>query len=129
MSESATGWELSRRWASLAVLCTSPLAVLIGHVGGFDRGFTAWGFGIAIAMACKLRWDLKGRAGFWVAVFLLIGVHTLLVVYEPWHYSGAAYIPIAVLDIAIDVAALTLLSSLTKRKDSRATTTSGRETR
>ena len=113
MSESTVGWRLSRKSALLALLCTSPLAFLVGHFGGFDRGFSAWAFGVSIVAACTLRWDLKSSRGFWVAVVALTLLHVPLVIWWPWRYSGAAYMPVCALDIAIDVGLVTLLAKLT----------------
>ena len=121
MTES-TNRLVSRKGALLTLLVTSPIAFLVGHYSDFDRGWTAWAFTVAIVMACTLRWEVKGRPGFWLGVVLLVGIHTLLVIRAPWHHSGAAYMPVALLDIGFDMAVLTLLSKLMKGTASRAAT-------
>ena len=119
MSES-TNRLVSRKGALVTLLCTAPVAFLVGHFSDFDRGFTAWAFSVAIVAACTLCWDMKGRPGFWLGVVLLVGIHTLLVVRVPWHYSGAAYMPVMLLDIGVDGAVLTLLAKFMKRRRDQA---------
>lgn len=115
MTERTDGPTVSRMFGALTALGVLPLALLVGHFGGIARGGTAPAFAIAVVFACKIHWDLRDAAWFWGGAVVLVVLHCPIVVFAPWPYSGAAFLPIAFLDLAADWGFLKLLARVMNR--------------
>jgi hypothetical protein len=96
--------EISRKWGLLCALLTSPLFLLFAYLGDPARGRAAWVSAIAVILAAKFFWDLRGRIWFWVTLGALVCLHVPLLLFVRWpsqHLSYAALLPECLADFAI----------------------------
>jgi hypothetical protein len=110
--------SVSRKWALLAGICTSPLFILFAYFGDPGRGQAAWVSAVAIAVAARFLWDLRGRVWFWITIAIIVSLHVPLIVLIPWPYkqlSSVALLPAGLLDFAIAYGIIRLIENMIER--------------
>jgi len=107
------------KWGLLAGLLASLVFFLFAHFGEPGRGMAAAiGLGILI-FAARARWDLKREVWYWIAIAIVAGCQTPLVLFVPWtnkSYPGLELLPIGVLDFALIYGAFKLVDKVVKRR-------------
>lgn len=95
---------ITRRWALLATICTSPVFFLFAFFGDPGRGMAAAIATGMITVAVRYFWDLKRHLWFWITIGLTALLHVPLVWFIPWpdnQYTYIQLLPLALLDFAI----------------------------
>ena len=84
--------SVSKKWALLAGICTSPLFILFIYLGDPGRGQAAWVSGIAIALAARFMWDVRNRAWYWVTIAIIVLLHVPLILLIAWPLKQLVYV-------------------------------------
>lgn len=94
---------------------------LSAYLGHFKEGLGAWACAGIVMIAVRTRWELRGRAWFWMIVVFAILVQVPFVLLVPWdnrHLSFISLLPAGVLDYAIVYCSFKLAEKIMKRSDS-----------
>ena len=95
------------RWALWTLLVIVPFYSLAAHFGFDDRGYASGLFMGSSGFAARAHWNSRGRSVYWLALIALVIVHIVLVMLLPWpswKLSGAASMPILLLDFLANLA-------------------------
>src|ERR1035438_889970 len=84
--------SVTRKWAVLTAICTSPLFVVLDYLGDPGRGQAAWVGGIAIAVAARFLWDLKNRIWYWITLAIIVLLHFPMILLVPWPFKQLSYV-------------------------------------
>ena len=101
----------SRKWGIIATLSGFVAFVSLGDPG---RGRLAWLSVTVIVLAVRVRWDLKDKGTFWIAVAAIVVAHGLLVIEAPAfgdHYPALLLAPFGLIDLAFVFLIFVLLAS------------------
>jgi hypothetical protein len=104
-------------WAITAVVLTSPLFLLFDQQGKPGTGRAAWICAGMFLIAMKVRWELRSRPWFWIAVAVLLALHLPLILLVPWTsrwIPAVGILPIGILDLAIILGCIALVEKLVK---------------
>jgi len=109
--------EITRTFAFLAVLCTSPLFFLLNYLGDPGKGKGAWCCAATVVIIIKSQWDLRNRLWFWITIFLGIALQVPFVLLVPWAsiHPGMALVPIGALDICVVYGSIKLVEKVMTR--------------
>ena len=116
MEESSRGIK-NFFWAITAVVLTSPLFLLFDQQGKPGTGRAAWICAGMFLIAMKVRWELRSRPWFWIAVAVLLAPHLPLILLVPWTsrwIPAVGILPIGILDLAIILGCIALVEKLVK---------------
>src|ERR1700744_4565197 len=73
-----------RRIALLCLLCGLPVFMIVAHFAGWGRGRAA-GICVAVnALVVALRWQSRGKLGFWLAILLIVLIQTMVIFLVPF---------------------------------------------
>lgn len=112
--------SLTRGWALLAGICTSPVYILFVYLGDSGRGRAAWVSAGMIALAARLVWDLKRRAWFWVTIAIIAILHIPVILLIPWGRETLSYVallPLGLLDLGINYGIIRLVENTIEKND------------
>jgi hypothetical protein len=96
--------SVTRKWAIIAGVCTSPIFIFFVYLGDPGRGMAAWVSAGAISAAARFLWDLKDRAWYWATIVVIVLLHVPLILLVPWplrRWSYVQLLPIGLLDFAL----------------------------
>jgi hypothetical protein len=96
--------SVTKKWAFLAAICTSPLFILFNYLGDPGRGQAAWVSAGGIAIAARFLWDLKNRVWYWITLVIIVLLHVPMILLISWPFKQLSYIallPAGLLDFAI----------------------------
>ena len=79
--------SVTRKWALLAGICTSPLFILFAYFGDPGREQAAWVCAISIVVAARFLWDLRTR------VWFMGSTHARVVLDNDSTHSAPSYSP------------------------------------
>jgi hypothetical protein len=94
----------SRKWGLLSTLSGLVAFLVFVSLGDPGRGRLAWLSVTVIVLAVRIRWDLKDRGAFWIAVTGIVVAHGLLVFRVPTpgdHYPALLLAPFGLIDLAL----------------------------
>jgi hypothetical protein len=94
----------SKAWWIGAGICLFPVYLFFSTLGAPGRGTAAICFSGALIAVVRLRWDLKDRISFWLAVSVLGVIHILLILLIPWpntNYTLPIVLPLGVGDALV----------------------------
>jgi hypothetical protein len=114
--------SLTRGWAILVAICTSPIYILFVYLGDSGRGRAAWVIAGMIALATRLVWDLKTRVWFWVTIAIITALHIPAILLIPWgdqNLSYVALLPLGLLDLGITYGIIRLVENAIEKSPSR----------
>jgi hypothetical protein len=103
---------LTKKWAVIATLLSSPLYFLFDHLGDPARARAAACGRIVIIAAIRSRWDLRKRVWFWATATLLVLAHIPLILFTPWTNESLpsfGILPFAMFDWGIMYACILLV--------------------
>lgn len=118
MSDQATRYEITRKWAALSMLCLSPIPLVFVCFGQYQTGVGAWVCSGIVTMAARVRWDLRNHIWYWVVLAFGVLLQVPLIVLIPWTNGKLNYfnaLPIAVLDYLVLYGCIKLVEKLLKR--------------
>jgi hypothetical protein len=104
MADNQSPDVFTRKWLTVAIVCTVPPFLVFALLGDPGRGRAAGistGMILMVIRACR---DLKIHTWFWVTAAAMVGFHVLLVLYLPWSdksYPGYTLLPVGLLDFGI----------------------------
>jgi hypothetical protein len=107
--------RLTRKAALVVTLCAILLSFAFEYLADPARGRVASICAAMIMTTIWMRWDLRKRVWFWVAIAILALIHLPFVMLIPWtnkNYPGAVLLPEALLDLAIIYGAIKLIEKL-----------------
>jgi hypothetical protein len=110
--------SVTRKWALLAGICTSPLFIVFAYYGDPGRGQAAWVSAGAIAVAARFLWDLRTRAWFWITIAVIVLLHVPLIVLIPWPDKQLTYVallPAGLLDFGFAYGIIRLVENMIER--------------
>ncbi len=110
--------SVTRKWALLAGVCTSPLFVLFLYLGDPGRGQAAWVSGLAITVAARFLWDVRNRVWYWTTLAIIVLLHVPLILLIAWpskQLSYVALLPVGFLDFVIAYGIFRLVENITAR--------------
>jgi hypothetical protein len=110
--------SVTRKWALLAAVCTSPLFIVFAYFDDPGRGQAAWVSAGAIAVAARFLWDLRTRVWFWITIVVIVLLHVPLIILIPWQAKQLTYVallPAGLLDFAVAYGILRLVENLVER--------------
>jgi hypothetical protein len=96
--------SVTKKWAILAGLCTSPLFVLFTFLGDPGRGQAAWVSALSLATATRFLWDLRRHVWFWITIAVIAFLHVPLILLIPWPLKQLSYVallPAGFLDFVV----------------------------
>jgi hypothetical protein len=93
---------------------TLPIALLFVYFGRFDLARPTLLSLIVMVVALAMKWELRGRAWFWVTMAIIAILHVLLIVAFPW---TTRWIPaiVATPILAVDLAAILVIVKLLEK--------------
>lgn len=113
-------WDRLTRKAALVVgLCSTPFYFAFAILGNPGRGRAAAMCAFVFFTTIWLRWDLRGKAWFWITLALLVAVHLPLLFLVRWsntNYPGVTLLPIGLADLAIVYGPIRLLEIVVSRR-------------
>lgn len=107
--------SITRKWAILAGICTSPIFVLFIHFGDPGRGMAAWACAGMISLAARFLWDLKDRAWYWITIAVIVLLHIPLILLVPWPLKRWSYVqllPLGLLDFGFTYGIIRLVEKV-----------------
>jgi hypothetical protein len=117
MSEHQSPNYLTRKWALIAAVLSSPLYFLFDHLGDPGRARAAVCAGIVIIAAVRSRWDLRRSVLFWATIALLILAHVPLILLTPWtndNLPSISLLPFGMLDFVVMYGCIKLVEKAMK---------------
>jgi hypothetical protein len=119
-AEQQNPWDRLTRKAALAIsLFAAPIYVLFACFGEPARGRAAAICAFIFLGILWLRWDLRGRAWFWVTYGALLVFHIPVVYLIRWsntNYPGVVLLPLGLVDFAIVYSPIRLLERVQSRQ-------------
>lgn len=118
---------MTRKWAILAAVCTSPLFGIFAYFGDPGRGQAAWVGAGMIAVAGRLLWRLRDRPWYWVTLAVIVGLHVPLILFIRWPFKQYSYmqlLPLGFLDFAVVYGVIRLVERVIEGDSSASTDTS-----
>ena len=104
---------------------TLPVLILFDHLGKFDTGLSVTiCLGVNL-LAIRLRWELRRRVWFWVAVALAFALEVPLALMIQWReitINRITLLPIGVAALVMTMGAVKLVEMLTGRVASQTRT-------
>lgn len=94
----------SRKWGLIATLSGLVAFIAFSSLGDPGRGRLAWLSVTVIVLAVRIRWDLRDRGLFWIALAAIVLAHSIVVFEAPAlgdHYPALLLAPFAVIDLAV----------------------------
>ena len=110
--------SITRKWALLAGVCSSPLFIVFAYFGDPGRGQAAWVCAISVAVAARFLWDLRTRAWFWITIAVIVLLHIPLILLVPWPLKQLTYVallPAGLADFAVAYGILRLVENFIER--------------
>ena len=83
---------ITRKWAFLVGISTSPLFILSIYFHDPGRGQTAWIGAMMIALAVRFFWDLREHVWFWTTIAFIVLLHVPLILLIPWPLKQLSYV-------------------------------------
>ena len=116
--------KMRLRWRGLLCVFIGTLLVAwaFDHFGRFDLTRPALVSAGAIAFAIAIKWDLRRRAWFWIAIFILAALHVALLASVPW---ADKWVPAAVsagvctIDVFVMLAIIDAIEICVERRERR----------
>ena len=101
-----TGWgSVGRGDLLLCVLPGLVMMLIVTHFADLGRGRAAGLFTLVDILVMKLRWEFRGKLGFWCAISLILLGQTAVIARVPlgdqW-ISAYALLPIALVAYLVD---------------------------
>jgi len=93
-----------------AILC----CWLFDHFGRFDLALPTMNCAGMLAFAVALKWKLRQRAWFWIAVIIIAALHVPLLLFVPWTTSWVPAATIAAIDSVDLILVLSILTVVGK---------------
>jgi len=108
---------LPARWEAVSLGVGAFLGYLLfAYVLGEGRGTIAGVFFGCIGLVVRITWPLRGKAWFWLLLFLLTALHTGAVVAFDWsaaaRWSGLTVMPLMAADISMTMTVIYVAYSL-----------------
>ena len=94
---------VTRRWAALAMLATSPIVVPFAYFGQFEKGEAVWLCIGTTVIAVRASWNSRRHAWFWGAVAFAGLFQIPLAVLAQWRFPDWPewlFLPLIVGDFA-----------------------------
>jgi hypothetical protein len=110
--------SITKKWALLAVICTTPIYILYNYLGDPGRGQAAWVSVMMIALAARFFWDLRNRLWFWMTITTITLLHVPLILLIPWPFKQLTYIaalPFGLADFGIAYGIIKLAERVVER--------------
>ena len=107
--------SLTRAWAWWAMLCISPIYILVAYIGDSGRARAASISTGMIALAARLVWDLRNRTWFWVTLAIIAVLHVPVILFIPWGDQNLTYVallPLGLVDLGITYGILRLVENI-----------------
>ena len=107
--------RLTQKTAWVVLLIVLPIQFAFSHAGYPGKGRVAAICTGMIVTVVWMRWNLRVRVWFWVAIALLFFLHVPLIFMVSWtdrSYPGVALLPLALLDLALIYGALKVVELL-----------------
>lgn len=104
LNEKRTTACLSSKSAYIALLCSSPVLLVLVFRGNWEMGIGAWICTGVVILVMQTRWDLRERPWFWLTISLALLLQIPLVLLIPWRdrgLTGISLLPLGVLDYGI----------------------------
>jgi hypothetical protein len=98
------GYEITQKWAILAMLCLSPIFLFSVYLGHPKEGAGIWACAGIVLIALRPHWNSHRSVWFWIVVSTAVLVQVPFVVFIPWNnsdYSSVSLLPMGVLDYGI----------------------------
>ena len=111
--------SVTKKWAIVAAICTSPLFILFAYFGDPGRGQAAMVSAISLATATRFLWDLRTRVWFWLTISIIALLHVPLILLVPWPLKQLTYIallPAGLLDFGIAYGIIRLVENMMERR-------------
>ena len=107
-NESPPARQGSADWTgAIVAVLLAPVFVLFVYLGYAEKGFTTYLVSCALAIAIKLRWNLRKHVWFWVTIALVVAAHIPLLVAVRWPKSN---VPTIVLSMPLGIADFLVMS-------------------
>ncbi len=110
--------RLTKSAALVVTLFAMLFYFVFENIGGFAKGRVASICAAMVVTTVWMRWDLRRRVWFWVAIVILALLHIPLVMLLPWtnnSYPGIVLLPGALLALAIVYGSIKLAETLMKK--------------
>ena len=110
--------SITRKWALLVGLSTSPLFILFAFLGQLGRGRAAWVSAMMIALAARCLWDLRDRIWFWTTIAFIVILHIPIILLVPWTDQSRSYVvllPVGLLDFGATYGILRLVENVIEK--------------
>lgn len=101
MSTSRRDSVLTSKLAYRALVCAVPILILFSMLGKGEEGIGAWICTTIVLLVVGVRWDLRRRYWFWIAIGFGFLLQTPLIFLVPWNNRNLIWItvlPLGVLD-------------------------------
>ena len=111
--------SVTKKWAIVAGIYTSPLFILFAYFGDPGRGQAAWVCAGSLATATRFLWDLRTRVWFWLTISIIALLHVPLILLIPWPFKQLTYIallPAGLLDFGIAYGIIRLVENMMERR-------------
>jgi len=110
--------SITKKWAILLVICTTPIYILFLYLGDPGRGQAATVSAMMIAIAARFFWDLRNCVWFWMTITIIALLHVPFILLIAWPFKQLTYIaalPFGLADFGIAYGIIQLAENVVER--------------